>query len=763
MGPSVKLVLLLTCIVLCSGTNRTLQFKIEDSLKVNESAIGANDENFTKTSIIEPNKDSFQSANLSATYAIDLDEMLEIWNPNNVLKIWDSRLHKNLNISDNCDLDISKYLTGVSKGENWALKMIDASGRHTSGIFSDNRYWLGAPDQCREMTNKFMNWEKEDNRSRKLELPPFIVSVHSVSLTLEIIKLGINGTHNITLGLCLPNSCTGNDVKELLKFSTNQGENNLRTIVINHVRNLAKGYVIWEDKIFYLLMGTFAVALILVILGTGYDLILRHRALTKEAQKQIRNNIDEFKDLKQSIYEEITISKLWAVNNHNASLDIHNSKNVPKPLSEALLAFSLLLNLSKLCSFDVGSDTLAPIHGLRFISMLWIILVHSCLTTNEISDSSLWRSNAEADFFYQTISNGSYAVDTFFFISGCLVAFLYFRTIAKEEMKKKKITKGCCGQVMQFLGMMVYRYVRLTPPYILVIGMIQVSMKWYHDHKIIELPTLDYETCEKFWWRNALYVNTYFNMEERCMVWSWYLANDTQFYTVGIIILIIASSFTSIGAIIGLFFLIASWITTALITLRVEHTPSIENPFAHYESLYDKPWTRIGPYLIGMATGWYLFKIKCKLRLNKIILILGWLFSLLTMISIVYGLYGNRFGPILSSCYTALSHTGWAMSIAWILTSCVTKNGGIVNELLSWKYFYPISRLTYCAYLVHPAILRAMVLQTETTLHLSHGLMAFMFFGVFVSSYAASLFLSLLFEAPMVSLLRIVHPLRQWK
>lgn len=45
---------------------------------------------------------------------------------------------------------------------------------------------------------------------------------------------------------------------------------------------------------------------------------------------------------------------------------------------------------------------------------------------------------------------------------------------------------------------------------------------------------------------------------------------------------------------------------------------SIENPFAHYESLYDKPWTRIGPYLIGMATGWYLFKIKCKLRLNKV-------------------------------------------------------------------------------------------------------------------------------------------------
>lgn len=65
--------------------------------------------------------------------------------------------------------------------------------------------------------------------------------------------------------------------------------------------------------------------------------------------------------------------------------DVCNPKKVPKPLSEALLSFSLLLNISKLTSLDVGSDTLAPIHGLRFLSMLWIMLVHSCLTTNEFS------------------------------------------------------------------------------------------------------------------------------------------------------------------------------------------------------------------------------------------------------------------------------------------------------------------------------------------------------------------------------------------
>lgn len=57
-------------------------------------------------------------------------------------------------------------------------------------------------------------------------------------------------------------------------------------------------------------------------------------------------------------------------------------------MSEALLSFSLLLNLEKLLSLDVGHDTLAPIHGLRFISMLWIIMVHTCLIANEVSGMS---------------------------------------------------------------------------------------------------------------------------------------------------------------------------------------------------------------------------------------------------------------------------------------------------------------------------------------------------------------------------------------
>lgn len=40
-----------------------------------------------------------------------------------------------------------------------------------------------------------------------------------------------------------------------------------------------------------------------------------------------------------------------------------------------------------------------------------------------------------------------------------------------------------------------------------------------------------------------------------------------------------------------------------------------------FDQLYDKPWTRLGPYLVGMFTGWFIFKTKAKLNVSKVITI----------------------------------------------------------------------------------------------------------------------------------------------
>lgn len=45
---------------------------------------------------------------------------------------------------------------------------------------------------------------------------------------------------------------------------------------------------------------------------------------------------------------------------------------------------------------------------------------------------------------------------------------------------------------------------------------------------------------------------------------------------------------------------------------------SIDDPLALFDKIYDKPWTRFGPYLIGMIVGWILFKTDCKISMKKV-------------------------------------------------------------------------------------------------------------------------------------------------
>lgn len=47
-----------------------------------------------------------------------------------------------------------------------------------------------------------------------------------------------------------------------------------------------------------------------------------------------------------------------------------------------------------------------------------------------------------------------------------------------------------------------------------------------------------------------------------CMLWSWYLANDTQFYLIGSIILIVAIRHFKFAAATLVTFVLSAWITT---------------------------------------------------------------------------------------------------------------------------------------------------------------------------------------------------------
>lgn len=64
--------------------------------------------------------------------------------------------------------------------------------------------------------------------------------------------------------------------------------------------------------------------------------------------------------------------------------------------------------------------------------------------------------------------------------------------------------------------------------------------------------------------------------------------------------------------------MMSSWITTGYIAFANSHIPSSDDPMALFDKIYDKPWTRLGPYLIGMSAGWLLFKTDCRIKMSKV-------------------------------------------------------------------------------------------------------------------------------------------------
>ena len=131
------------------------------------------------------------------------------------------------------------------------------------------------------------------------------------------------------------------------------------------------------------------------------------------------------------------------------------------------------------------------------------------------SDNMELRKVVEKELAFQAILNGAYSVDTFFFISGFLVSYIYFRTNAKGKLEKlsKGLNEFTAG-FFHFFGLVGYRFIRLTAPYLYVLGVVEVVMRYLEQNSVFEPPTLDHENCPKYWWRNILYINTLFPVEQ---------------------------------------------------------------------------------------------------------------------------------------------------------------------------------------------------------------------------------------------------------
>ncbi|XP_039305525.1 nose resistant to fluoxetine protein 6 isoform X2 [Solenopsis invicta] len=625
----------------------------------------------------------------------------------------------NLLNSTICRIQLQNFRDAVDQRILWGLKILDSSGSPKPGFLYGNNFWLGSRSQCLDITNRipFSIAEKQilNNtryRNPQNEFPPFEVNYivahirHNSTLQYHISTMNLSFVESeniITLGLCLPASCSKNDISFILNRIFRD-----RTLLINDLYSMDLSLIqvkILKDDLYWLLSGAIPVicivlVLILMISSTIYDIFIYQKYLLKNKTPI-------------SVVEEIEM-----INSQNAVEEIRMT-NLSTPrkesrIREVLICFSIYTNTKSIFNTKINPNGVLVIHGLKFLTMFWIILGHTLLFRMDYIDNKVWALRLSESFFTQVLTNAFLSVDTFFCLSGFLLTYTYLKYKTEKEWNKS-FNYG--EKLKEFFVNVIRRFIRLTPPYMVMLGIVQLNSAWYDKTSQFYAQEKSHETCAKYWWRNLLYINNLFDFNTMCMSWSWYLACDMQFFIIGLALLILSSIYFYTAVAILSMLLMGSILLSGYISYSNEYVPTLDESTRLIESLYVPPWVRIGPYIIGMITGYIIVRLNKKLILKRNTAILFWTFGAACNISVLFGLYNRKISILSTSIYVALSRTVWAIGIAWIVIVCFTKHGSIVKELLSLKIWIPVSRLTYCAYLLNPFIINSINLHSETSAH----------------------------------------------
>ena len=131
-----------------------------------------------------------------------------------------------------------------------------------------------------------------------------------------------------------------------------------------------------------------------------------------------------------------------------------------------LQAFSVKRNLPKIFNITGSSEgDLSCLHGIRFLSMTWVILGHTFYFSLPYVDNPVWALNTiQNSWTMEAVEQGLFSVDSFFFLSGLLVSYIFL----KRRSSKYQLTSP-----LTWVKVILHRYVRLLPPYMALVLLLE--------------------------------------------------------------------------------------------------------------------------------------------------------------------------------------------------------------------------------------------------------------------------------------------------
>ncbi|GIY48242.1 nose resistant to fluoxetine protein 6 [Caerostris extrusa] len=380
-------------------------------------------------------------------------------------------------------------------------------------------------------------------------------------------------------------------------------------------------------------------------------------------------------------------------------------------LPSAGMLFCFYTNYLKLITVSVKEDNkhLSAVNGVRYITVTWVIVGHSYLYADYNQMTQGMRlAQLPPNFWFQVVANAMLTVDTFFLMSGMLVTY----SVLKAQEKRKGLN------VFMYI---FHRFWRLTPPYAMTIAFLVLSpiLASGPVWKITLDPLI--KNCQANWWTNLLYVNNYVNTYD-FMAKTRSICGSCSNNRTGSSPLLLISCTTSLPV-------CSDSSLTQMIEYTLRYLP-ISNPMLILDLT-----------LLGVR-------------------VCGWLFFSALQCTVLYGVYrwnnGAPYTPLIATLYAGTSKLVWSFGIFWMLLVCLTGNGGIINRILSWKFWVPMARLSYVFYLLHPLVIWVHEAFAHSNTYTSHYFWVYNILGHYMVTMVLSLIVSLTFEAPFLALEKIL-------
>lgn len=593
--------------------------------------------------------------------------------------------------------------------EPWALRLIDATAKYPTGLLQGTTADIGAYDECIEtvvndkyghqmLRGQFCNFHVQMSESASVveEMVPALMYSHprAKNVMSYMTDPRLSG---FRLGVCVVDDCNEKDLQSIVDIMTG---NLAKVTVKNCVTNKYRGMNQTEAAI----IGVLGVIAALMVIGTTIELY---------------------------------VSQKCPHRHHSA-------------LMECLTSFSVVTNTKIILASnkDKRSDTYPYrfIHGIRFLSILWIVLGHSYGT---IMDTMSRMANALLYFdHWETVivTAGFQCVDTFFFFSGFL---LYY---ALNKQRKNRAIVAVIA--------VVRRYIRATVPLFFLIMCMYLLPLIASGPDSKEFYAMFYAEINKHWWDLLLQVRNWRkDIAFTTLPHLWYLSADFQFFLLSVIVIQVLKNkkwWTAFmfAALSLVFCGTSAWQVygndiTPFMVSGVNSLSTLLNTGNNY---YMLPFYHGVCFFSGCIT-FILVERYRERKVSRILLAGMWgigLSSGLYCLFMKSEWYSGDLSPSeLSKIFYAFTdRIFWSISVAWITFACSTGRGGILNQFLSWEGFVPLSRLSFGVYLIHyPFFILKYHIARERTFF-SHFSLVSQWFSVLVWSYLLSYLMFVACDAP---------------